>query len=131
MKKICEILLVFLFVVFLCGCRRVALCKADELTMRSWSAETKAGLRSVLEFCENTAIIRVFDEKGGLLTEVDGVFSADENYLSITDDELCKTYIIRYKVFSDRAELEYLGKSVTFYPVVQQETTPYEIEKTE
>ncbi len=122
MKKICVFSAVLLLMLCLCGCRRVAVTKADELAMNNWSAQTKSGMRAELEFLEDTANFSVYDSKGKRLSHIEGMFAIDSTNLYITDANLCKTYTFTYKIYGDRAELEYSGYPLTFYPFSQGET---------
>ncbi len=123
MKKICIIFVALALSFCLCGCRRVAASKADELEMNNWNAQTKSGMSAELVFSEDTASFKVYDSKGKLLCEVQGVFAIDSRNLYITDSHLCKTYTFGYNVFGDRAELEYAEEILTFYPLSEEETT--------
>ncbi len=115
MKKICIFSAIILLAFCLCGCRRVVVTTADELEMSNWSAQTRSGMTAELLFCEDTASFKVYDSKEKLLSEIQGVFAIDGKNLYITDSGLCKTYIFGYKVYGDRAELEYSGEVLTFY----------------
>ncbi len=131
MKRICVFLLCFLSILFFCGCRRVVVSKADELTMKNWTVRTKSGMSAQLIFDGDSATLNVFDPEGQLLSAIQGVYVVDSTNLYITDSHLCKTYTFSYDVYTDKAELEYSGEKLTFYPVSEIETTPSEAEKTE
>lgn len=80
-------------------------------------------MRAELDFLEDIASFKVYDSKEKLLTCISGVFAIDGKNLYITDSHLCKTYIFGYKVYSDRAELEYSGETLTFYPASEPSST--------
>lgn len=131
MKKIGALILSTLLFFCLWGCRRVAVSKADELTMKGWTAHTKSGMSAELIFDGDFAKFCVSDSEGKLLSAIQGVYAVDNSKLYITDSHLCKTYTFSYDVFADKAELIYLGEKLTFYPLSVAETEPSKFEKTE
>lgn len=131
MKKYCIISAILLILQIFCGCRRVMVTPMDEFTMQNWYAETKSGISAELNFSGEKASFSVKDEQGKLLTVIEGSFAIDMEKMYITDDKLYKSYAFGYKVYGDKAELEYAGETLDFYPVSEAETSRCQEEKTE
>lgn len=107
----------------LSGCRAVVVNSADELTFRSWEAETLSGVRAELKFEVNSASLVIYDAQGEVLADVRGALAIDGENFYITDDSLCKTFDFGYTVYGDKAEVTYLGESLTFYPCTTADAT--------
>lgn len=113
MKRFILILIAAIVMLAFSACRRVVVTSVDELTSKSWCAETLSGMKAQLIFDENTATLRIIGEEEISLS---GRLSADPERFYITSVDNFKTYTFSYQVFYDKVKVIYNGAELVFYP---------------
>ncbi len=113
MKRFLLIMLSLVLLFALSACRKVIVTSADELTSKSWYAETLSGLKAKLSFETNTATLIITGEEEVRLS---GHLAVDPERFYITSTENFRTYTFSYRVFTNRAEVSYNGAKLVFYP---------------
>ncbi|MGN0452878.1 MAG: hypothetical protein ACI4GZ_03655 [Ruminococcus sp.] len=114
MKYLLSFSLIISILFTFCGCRRVIISSADELTSRSWQCETSNGMNASLEFDGDFASFEVRTASQDEICRVAGALSVDKERFYITSDEFASTYTFSYQVFKDRAEITYNDCTLTF-----------------
>ena len=114
MKRI-SLLIISICILFLCSCKQVSVCYADELKASKWHTQHSNGTEITLSFAEdNTAKIDIKGQKDITCT-IEGTCVVNETSFVITDLTMAKNISINYKLYGSKVELTYAGSTITLH----------------
>ncbi len=117
MKRMLITILLPTLLILFCGCERVVVLPQDELVTSSWQYENTNGTGCVLSFSDDRACVSIETASRDEAVTFGGVYSIDEERIYITADNMFRTYVFTYEVYSDRAKISYMGDTLTFYRI--------------
>lgn len=98
------------FVILLSSCSEVVSTPEDEVRLNRWRARLKNGSTLSLCFKDDVGTLKIEGKK--LKTKLSGLSFVDNDSIIITDSELNRTFLFKYRLKNNKMSLKYSGGKI-------------------